>query len=174
MKKYLIVIDMQKDFVDGVLGSPEAVSAVSEVVREVTDPAYTKVYATMDTHTPEYMSTLEGKYLPVPHCIRDTEGWQINEQIAKALRERNAVIVEKGTFGSTDMAVQIAAEKPDEITLCGVCTDICVVSNALLLRAYLPNTEIHVKAIACAGTTPENHEAALKVMKSCQIITEEE
>ncbi len=169
MKKVLAVIDMQNDFIDGSLGTKEAELIVQNVCDLIRSESWDRVFATMDTHGTDYLESFEGKHLPVSHCIRDTEGWQINEEVMKALKEKDAVIVEKPTFGSLRLPDLIKAEEPDEITICGLCTDICVISNALMLRAALPDTVIKADAKACAGTAAEAHEAALTVMKSCQI-----
>ena len=169
MKKLLIVVDMQKDFVDGSLGSNEAMSVVDNVVKEI-EGFQGDIIVTMDTHYPDYERTLEGKYLPVVHCIKDTSGWMLDEKVRTALDKKRCETLEKVTFGSVYLP-KLVAEKyqPCEIELIGLCTDICVISNALLLRAFFPNTEISVKADCCAGVTPEKHEAALEVMRSCQI-----
>jgi nicotinamidase/pyrazinamidase len=169
MTKVLAVIDMQKDFIDGSLGTAEAVKTVPEVVKAIEDPSYDAVYATMDTHPENYLDTFEGKHLPVKHCIKGSEGWQLNPQVKAALEKRNAKVIEKPTFGSSDLVDRIAAKEPDEIVLVGLCTDICVISNALMLRAALYDTKISVIEKACAGVTPEKHAAAIEVMKSCQI-----
>lgn len=173
MKKILAVIDMQNDFVDGALGSPAAQAIVPAVCAAAADPQYDAVFATLDTHTPRYAETLEGKKLPVPHCIRGTSGWQLNTAVAAVLSTRNAQLVEKPTFGSRTLAAALAAavkgEKDACVTFCGLCTDICVVSNALLLRAECPDLAIRVLAGACAGTSEAAHEAALTTMASCQV-----
>lgn len=169
MKNLLIVIDMQNDFIDQALGTAEAVLTVPEVIRLIADPKYDRVIATQDTHHENYLQTLEGKKLPVAHCIENTEGWQIRPDVKKALDERNALVIQKGTFGSRRLADLAEELKPEKITLCGLCTDICVAANALLLRTALPDTEIEVISAACAGTTAENHNAALAVMRSCQM-----
>lgn len=169
MKKALIIIDMQNDFIDQALGTPEAPATVPEVCRLIRDESFTHIYATLDTHTEDYMQTLEGKYLPVVHCVKGTEGWQIRPEVKAELDKRDAVYVEKPTFGSVRLAEMLRELDPDDITIAGLCTDICVVNNALLLRSYLPNTPIYASASACAATTPENHQAALSVMRSCQI-----
>ena len=176
MKKgrYLIVVDMQKDFIDGALGTGEAqaiVPAVCARIRECKDAGYTLI-ATLDTHEENYPETREGKYLPVPHCVRNTEGWRIRPEVMDALGE-DAVFVEKPTFGSVRLP-QIIRERsgedgPEAIELLGLCTDICVVSNAMLLKAAFPETDFTVHADCCAGVTPEKHEAALETMRSCQI-----
>ena len=168
MKKLLIVIDMQNDFIDGALGTPEAEAIVDAVKEKIRSYPPADILATMDTHGPDYLSTQEGRFLPVEHCLRDTDGWQIRPDIAELLTE--ATIFEKPTFGSTRLA-EAVRDMPDveEVELIGLCTDICVVSNALLLKAYLPELPISVDAACCAGVTPEKHLAALETMRSCQI-----
>ena len=168
MKKLLIVIDMQNDFIDGALGTPEAEAIVDAVKEKIRSYPPADILATMDTHGPDYLSTQEGRFLPVEHCLRDTDGWQIRPDIAELLTE--ATIFEKPTFGSTRLA-EAVRDMPDveEVELIGLCTDICVVSNALLLKAYLPELPISVDAACCAGVTPEKHLAALETMLSCQI-----
>ncbi len=165
----LVVVDMQNDFIDGALGTAEAVKIVDRVTEEIRSDSYDQIIATLDTHEKNYMQTLEGKYLPVEHCIKGTEGWQIRREIMDALENRDALLIEKPTFGSETLVERIKEMQPDTITLVGLCTDICVISNALLLRAACRNTEMCVIQDACAGVTPEKHEAALKVMESCQI-----
>ena len=170
MRKLLIVIDMQNDFIDAALGTKEAVSIVDAVKEKIRSYPAEDVIATMDTHGENYMDTQEGKYLPVPHCIRGTEGWKIRPDIAELLK--GAKIYEKPTFGSVKMAADLKAlsEKEEiELELIGLCTDICVVSNALLLKAAMPEVKISVDPACCAGVTPEKHEAALETMRSCQI-----
>ena len=171
MKHFLIVVDMQKDFVDGALGSAEAVAIVPAAVRKI-EAFDGEIFATFDTHFEDYMDTAEGKKLPVPHCIRGTAGWQLDAQIAAALEKKNCTAVEKRTFGSVDLPQKIAQAAGDDdfsVELIGLCTDICVVSNALLLKASFPEAPIAVDAACCAGVTPQAHEAALATMKSCQI-----
>ena len=173
MRKILIVIDMQNDFIDAALGSQEAVSIVEAVKEKIRSYPAADVIATMDTHGDNYMDTQEGKYLPVPHCIKGTDGWQIRPDIAELLT--GAKIYEKPTFGSTAMAADLKAisEKEEiELELIGLCTDICVVSNALLLKATMPEVKISVDPACCAGVTPEKHLAALETMRSCQIRVE--
>lgn len=165
MEKVLIVIDMQNDFINGSLGSREAEAIVPAVVKKIKEWE-DEVVVTMDTHTTDYMKTLEGHYLPVSHCIEGTEGWEINEEVLSAL-PINYMSFEKPTFGSIELARWLVNTK--EFHIIGLCTDICVVSNALLLRAYNPNAKIICDASCCAGTTVEKHKAALEVMKSCQI-----
>lgn len=171
MKHFLIVVDMQKDFVDGALGTAEAVAAVPNVVKKIED-FDGEIFATLDTHFENYMQTAEGKKLPVPHCVKGTGGWQLNGAVAAALEGKGFTAVEKRTFGSVDLPAlleQAAGEEDFDVTLIGLCTDICVVSNALLLKAHFPEAPIAVDAACCAGVTPAAHEAALATMRSCQI-----
>lgn len=170
MKRILIVVDMQNDFVDGALGTPEAVKIVEPVVQKIRSWEKGCVYATRDTHGENYLETSEGKHLPVVHCVKGTAGWELNETVAAALGD--APVIDKPTFGSLELVEQIKREQEKEeieIELVGLCTDICVVSNALLLKAALPETEIFVDGACCAGVTPESHRAALTTMKMCQI-----
>lgn len=172
MKKVLVVIDMQNDFIDGVLGTKEAQGIIGNVVKKVEEYQGEKVYATRDTHGENYMDTSEGKHLPVPHCIKGTEGWEIRTEVSEALQRVGAEIIDKPFFGSmvlVDRMTELRSQKELEIELVGLCTDICVVSNALLLKARLPETTIRVDASCCAGVTPESHEAALVTMKMCHI-----
>ena len=170
--KYLIVIDMQNDFVDGALGTPEA-QAIAEAVVEEAKSFDGTVAFTLDTHGEDYLSSQEGANLPVPHCIKGTPGWQLIPALDSVAHERNARIFEKPTFGSTDLAAWLQAENAtnpiESIELVGVCTDICVVSNALLIKAVLPEVSLVVDAALCAGVTPAAHEAALATMRSCQV-----
>lgn len=168
MKKLLIVIDMQNDFIDGSLGTPEAEAIVEAVKDKIRSYPPQDIFATMDTHGPDYLSTQEGRNLPVEHCIKGTEGWRIRPDIVELLTE--ATIFEKPTFGSVQMAEAVKEiEDLEEIELIGLCTDICVVSNAILLKANLPEVKICVDSRCCAGVTPEKHQAALETMRSCQI-----
>lgn len=163
MKKTLIVIDMQHDFVDGALGTKEAVaivSAVKEKIETRKEEGYEILY-TRDTHYEDYLNTSEGKYLPVEHCIKGTWGWQIMEE----LELPGCEIIDKETFGYNGWA----GREFDHIELVGLCTDICVVTNGLILKTMYPNAVIAVDATCCAGVTPESHEAALKTMSMCQI-----
>lgn len=168
-RKILIVVDMQKDFIDGSLGTKEAQVIVPRVQKLIAGYPVEDVYATKDTHGPDYLETAEGRQLPVKHCIRNTDGWEFGE----ALEILNRVhVIEKPTFGSYELVEEmkrLAKKDGIEIEMAGLCTDICVVSNALLLKAALPETEIRVFADCCAGVTPESHEAALLTMKMCQI-----
>ena len=172
MKNALIVIDMQNDFITGPLGSEDAQAIVPAIVKRIRSGFYDDIFATRDTHKDNYMDTLEGQKLPVPHCIKDTEGWQIQKDIRKALDDMNGdsyvQFVDKYTFGSLLLPTKIR-DGIEMIDIVGVCTDICVISNALSLRMFYPNMSIRVIANECAGVTPELHEAALKVMQSCQI-----
>ena len=169
MKNILIVVDMQNDFIDGTLGTKEAVAIVPKVEEKIRK-FDGEVFFTRDTHEACYLETQEGQNLPVLHCIRDTEGWQIRQEL-DVLRKTEPV--DKETFGSRELAGKLAAlnetERIEKITLVGLCTDICVISNALLIKAYLPEVPISVDAACCAGVTPESHENALKAMEMCQI-----
>lgn len=170
MKEILIVVDMQKDFVDGALGSADAVAIVDNVVEKINN-FEGDIIATYDTHEDNYMETREGKYLPVPHCIIGTDGWELNDRVQKALDTKGFRAVKKPTFGSVDLVDIIREYDVNDIriTLIGLCTDICVVSNALLLKANFTETDIAVDAKCCAGVTVEKHLAALETMRSCQI-----
>ncbi|MBQ6361022.1 MAG: cysteine hydrolase [Lachnospiraceae bacterium] len=170
MRRLLIVVDMQNDFIDAALGTKEAVLIVDAVKEKIRTYPAEDIIATMDTHGENYMETQEGRYLPVPHCVKGSEGWQIRPDIEELLT--GAKIYEKPTFGSTALAADLKAlsEKEEiELELIGLCTDICVVSNALLLKAVMPEVTISVDAACCAGVTPEKHLAALETMRSCQI-----
>ena len=172
MQNILIVVDMQNDFIDGALGTKEAAVIVPKVEEKIRN-FEGKVFFTRDTHETYYLETQEGKNLPVVHCVKETEGWQINEKVKTALKD--AAVIDKPTFGSKILADEIAkiAEKEDiTVTLVGLCTDICVVSNAILLKAYLPEIPVKVIASCCAGVTPKSHEAALTTMKMCQVQVE--
>ena len=167
---FLIVIDMQNDFIDGVLGTKEAV-AILPAVKEKIKNFNGRVLFTRDTHESDYLSTQEGRNLPVEHCMRDTHGWQINAELDALRREEP---IDKPVFGSVALGQFLKAydtyeEKIESITLVGVCTDICVISNAMLIKSFLPETPIFVDAACCAGVTPESHERALDAMAVCQI-----
>ncbi len=175
MKKILVVVDMQKDFVDGALGTKEAVAVVDNVCKKIST-FQGEVIVTLDTHQEDYMETREGKYLPVPHCIKGTDGWQLDKRVQAALEEREYRKIEKPTFGSTDLVEYLKDNyQPEEleIELIGLCTDICVVSNALLLKANFLESKVSVDASCCAGVTPESHCAALTTMKMCQVEVKE-
>ena len=165
LRRLLVVVDMQHDFVDGALGTPEAVR-ILPAVRTLVEEWRGDVAYTQDTHGADYAATQEGKFLPVPHCIQGTYGWEIVPELRTG---KSARIFEKGTFGSVALAEY--AREYDEVALCGVCTDICVVSNALLIKAFSPETVIYCVADACAGTSPAAHEAALATMRCCQVQT---
>lgn len=175
--KVLVVVDMQNDFIDGALGTPEAQAIVPRVVEKIKTTGDI-VYVTKDTHYADYLDTQEGKLLPVPHCIAETYGWNIEKNVQNALDEREEVYTyEKETFGSVDLGAALNLvwdDNLDEIILVGLCTDICVISNALLIKAYLSDVKITVDASCCAGTTPERHKNALAAMKMCQINIENE
>ena len=175
----LIVIDMQRDFVSGRLGSEEARAIVPSVCARIhrAKEEGTQVVFTLDTHETDYMDTREGRFLPVPHCIRGSEGWALEPEVAKAC-SRGMISFEKPTFGSTALMHHVAAlagakgcvnGKGLTVELCGVCTDICVVSNAMLIKAALPEADLIVDSALCAGVSVEKHEAALETMRSCQI-----
>ena len=192
MKKILVVVDMQNDFIDGPLGTPEARAIVDNVCAKIREGEWDWIIRTMDTHGDvSYFNTQEGKKLPVGHCFANTHGWCSNEDVRHAIRNMlyspnnkdnycEDSIVRKSTFGSTALINRIESrlrtkewklelEKDIELTLIGVCTDICVIANALLLKAHYPEMKIVVDASCCAGTTPAKHRMALEVMKSCQV-----
>ena len=164
--KYFIVVDMQVDFINGALGSDLAVAIVPNVVEKVKS-FDGKVIFTRDTHFKDYMNTQEGKNLPVPHCIKDTDGWQICNE----LKPYADVIIDKLTFGSIELPDFIKSfnEPIEKIELCGLCTDICVISNAVVLKAAFPEVPIAVDSSCCAGVTVESHNNALNAMKVLQI-----
>lgn len=170
MRKILVVIDMQKDFIDGALGTAEAEAIVDQVAQKIKSYPREDVYATLDTHGEDYLQTEEGRYLPVVHCVKDTDGWRLHETIAPLLLPNH--IIEKPTFGSVALGELMYLENDREeieVELVGLCTDICVVSNALLIKAFVPHAHISVDASCCAGVTPDKHNAALETMRSCQI-----
>jgi len=172
MQHILIVVDMQTDFVDGALGSAHA-TAILPAVRDKILHFDGKIIYTRDTHEADYLQTREGKHLPVPHCIRDTDGWQIHP----ALRDLPAdLVIDKPTFGSVALMEELRASHQNDpiadITLIGLCTDICVISNTMLLKAALPEVDIIVDAACCAGVTPDSHATALNAMRACQILVE--
>lgn len=165
MKKVLIVIDMQNDFVDGALANPQAQAIVDGIVKRI-DEFDGDVIATRDTHAENYLNTTEGKHLPVPHCIRGTDGWEIVPAIRDALQRKNAKVLDKPTFGYLNWELLQAY---DEAEMVGTCTDICVVSNALIIKALHPDLSLTVRKELCAGTTQENHDNAISVMACCQV-----
>ena len=168
MKKTLIVIDMQNDFIDMALGTPEAVAIVPKVKAKIDEyiKAGNEIIYTRDTHAENYLETPEGRKLPVEHCIEGTHGWEI----ADGLERENAKYIHKPTVGYTGWGEMMF----DEIEIVGLCTDICVVSNALIIKALVPENNVYVDASCCAGVTPETHNAALATMKMCQIILVED
>ncbi|MBE5956029.1 MAG: cysteine hydrolase [Lachnospiraceae bacterium] len=175
--KYLIVVDMQNDFIDGALGTQEAQGIVQNVcnkIKELKEKGY-EIIATRDTHfgaddadeSKRYMNTQEGSKLPVPHCIYGTSGWEIADPVKAAIGD--AKVFDKYTFGSEELAHYMKSVNPEEIELLGLCTDICVVSNALMIKAFLPEIPMKIAADCCAGVTVESHNAALKTMSMCQV-----
>lgn len=169
MSDLLIVVDMQNDFIDGALGTKEAVLIVPNVKKKIEEFSG-RVLFTRDTHFENYLETQEGKNLPVKHCIKDTEGWQIRSEL-DSLRKTDAL--DKLTFGSSELGPMLVKlneeERIDSITIIGLCTDICVISNAMIAKAFLPEVPIIVDAKCCAGVSVETHENALKAMEVCQI-----
>lgn len=175
--KILVVIDMQNDFIYGPLSTPEAAAIVPKVAEKILSwPG--PVYATQDTHFPDYLQTQEGRVLPVEHCIQGTNGWHIAPAVRAALsaaagREESTLYLTKSTFGSRDLAEVLVKrhqeEGVEEIMLVGLCTDICVISNALVLKTFLPEVPISVDASCCAGVNPDSHSNALAAMRMCQI-----
>lgn len=166
--KALIVVDMQNDFISGSLGTKEAQAIVSNVAKRIQTAQMNgeTVFFTRDTHSEDYMNTQEGRNLPVPHCICGTDGWQIDARLDTG----DSTIIDKPVFGSLELAEQIArVPELESVELIGLCTDICVISNAMILKARLPETPVFVRADCCAGVTLESHENALNAMKMCQI-----
>ena len=173
MQNILVVIDMQNDFVDGALGTKEAEEITENVVKRVgkAKEIGEKLIFTRDTHKEDYLSTQEGKNLPIVHCVKDTKGWEIIDSLKKYTDGR--LIIDKPTFGSDELAAILKEENGrneiEKITLIGLCTDICVISNALLIKTFLPEVKIVVDSACCAGVSPETHDNALNAMKVCQI-----
>nr|WP_308000079.1 isochorismatase family cysteine hydrolase [uncultured Merdimonas sp.] len=177
--KILVVVDMQNDFIDGALGTREAVTIVPKVVEKIKS-FEGRILFTRDTHEADYLGTQEGKNLPVEHCIRGTKGWELAPEIEKLRTEEP---IDKPSFGSISLGTLLKAQDEDlkkqgepgieSITLIGLCTDICVISNAMILKAYLPEVPVIVDADCCAGVTPESHKNALEAMKVCQIKIED-
>lgn len=167
MRECIVVVDMQNDFVFGSLGSKEAQAALVSLKKRIADGRErgAEIVFTRDTHDENYMQTREGKYLPVPHCVKGTRGWEI----AEGLYEQGEKVFDKITFGSVELAQYLAESAFEKVIFCGVCTDICVVSNALLFKAYAPEREICVAADSLAGSSVAAHEAALCVLRSCQV-----
>lgn len=170
MNKCIVVVDVQNDFVNGVLGTKEAEEMIPRLVEKLRNEKDAHLIFTQDTHMENYLETQEGKRLPVKHCVKNTEGWQIFPALSEFLQ--NAEVIEKKAFGSTRIPSVVA--KYDEVELCGLCTDICVVSNALILKAFFPEKTVSVDANCCAGVTPESHKNALAAMKMCRCIIRNE
>ncbi len=169
MKKIIVVVDMQNDFINGSLGTKEAQEMLPRLknkLQQAADSGSAELIFTMDTHGENYLSTQEGKNLPIEHCIKGSHGWEITPELQDFVRQAKAV-VEKPTFGS--LALPKLLGDADEVELVGLCTDICVISNALLIKAAYPEVQISVDANCCAGVTPESHRNALAAMKMCQI-----
>jgi len=171
-KKLLIVVDMQNDFTTGALRNEDAIAIIPNVVEKVKKALDegTDVIFTRDTHHDDYMNTEEGRNLPVPHCISGSEGWELIDEL-KPYADKAAGIIDKLTFGSSELGAKLAKDYADAtgIELIGICTDICVISNALLTKAFLPNAHVRVDASCCAGVTPDSHNTALEAMKACHI-----
>ena len=174
MQDILIVVDMQNDFIDGALGTAEAVAIVPKVAEKVKGFKGTVVF-TRDTHGGNYMQTQEGRNLPVPHCIKGSHGWEVCPALEPLC---TGLTIDKPTFGSAELGKQLleldAKEPVGSITLVGLCTDICVISNAMIAKAFLPEVPVTVDAACCAGVTPESHRNALNAMKMCQVRIENE
>lgn len=171
MNKVLVIVDMQNDFINGTLANEAAQKIVPRIVHKIKHGDYSKIILTRDTHFDNYLDTLEGENLPIKHCITGTEGWCVNKDIREACIGRSYEYLDKRTFGIVDDCKwdYVFPDNIEQITLVGTCTSICVVSNALILRALYPNVKIVVDASCCADVSIEKHRAALKVMKSCQI-----
>lgn len=170
--KILVVVDMQNDFITGALGTPEAQAIVPQVqtfIRRWLEERRGELYFTRDTHHGDYLDTQEGRSLPVVHCVEDTPGWEICDELAEYAAD--VPVFDKPTFGSQDLAeyLQESGCEPEEIVLVGLCTDICVISNAMLLKAFFPEAVVTVVEECCAGVTPESHKRALEAMQVCQI-----
>lgn len=170
MKRLLIVVDMQNDFIDGALGTKEAEAIVEKVVKKIEEWDGDIVF-TLDTHFSDYLSTQEGRNLPVMHCIENTDGWQINGKVKAAAEKKNKTVgmFKKVTFGSAALAEFIKDGKYECAEFIGLCTDICVISNVMVTKAAAPEMPITVDASCCAGVTPQSHKNALEAMKMCQI-----
>ena len=174
MQNILVVVDMQNDFIDGALGTKEAVAIVPAVKEKIVN-FEGKVIFTRDTHFENYMETQEGKNLPVPHCIKNTNGWEIRPELMELCKDTP---IDKVTFGSAELGYILREEDKvnpiESITFIGLCTDICVISNVMIAKAFLPEVKIIVDAACCAGVTPESHKNALEAMKVCQVSVENE
>ncbi len=172
MRRYLLVIDMQKDFINGSLGTKEAQAIIPNVVQRIRKSIEEgrQLLFTQDTHSEDYLATSEGRHLPVLHCQEGTEGWRLHDAIAPYAKET----LQKPSFGYPELATILKKDKDDsgvhlDISIVGLCTDICIVANAILLRCHFPESTLRVYANCCAGVTPDRHDAALKVLEACQI-----
>lgn len=168
MKRALVVVDMQRDFIDGALGTREAQAIVPGVIEKI-EGFDGEIIFTQDPHFEDYLDTQEGRRLPVRHCLKGEPGWEIPEEILAAAKGRKITFFNKNTFGSADLGAYAAQSGFDYVELVGLCTDICVISNAMVLKAFCPEMEIAVDGSCCAGVTPESHETALRAMQACQI-----
>ena len=171
MKALLLVVDMQNDFIDGALGTKGARNILPPVIRRVQE-FEGDVLFTRDTHFENYLETQEGKNLPVPHCIKGTKGWELQEELKQFCEKKGCAVLDKAAFGSKDLPAYLEARYPEgveSVEVIGLCTDICVISNAMLLKAFFPEMPVSVTASCCAGVTPQSHENALEAMKMCQI-----
>ena len=170
MKKLLVVVDMQYDFIDGALGSPEAQAIVPNVVKKI-ETWDGDIIATLDTHDKNYLSTREGKHLPVKHCIYGSRGHEVHHEVKMAMLSHIGYVgkIEKKTFGSTSLPIEVEEAGYEYVEFIGLCTDICVVSNALIIKALHPDLSLTVRKELCAGTTQENHDSAISVMACCQV-----
>ena len=168
MGKLLIVVDMQNDFINGALGTKEAMEILPKVIDKIKNYKGEIIF-TRDTHGKEYLKTQEGKNLPVEHCIEGTYGWQLQEEIQRLAEKKESRIINKPSFGSLELPNIIKDFKVSNIEIVGLCTGICVISNAMILKAAMPEVNISVDSSCCAGVTPESHDNALRAMKMCQI-----
>ena len=177
MKKILVIVDVQNDFIDGSLGTKEAKEIIPNIVEKINDNCYEKIFVTLDTHDINYLKTEEGRFLPQPHCVKYTKGWLINENILYSLSNENYKTIEKRTFGCEKLIRDIRNEinrskiKQNDliIELVGVCTDICVITNALMIKSHFPNIKVAIDTKCCAGSTQEAHEEAIRIMRGCMI-----
>lgn len=171
-KRILVVVDMQNDFVTGALGTKEAQAIVPAIINKVKN-FDGEIIFTQDTHLENYLETQEGKMLPVEHCIKGTEGWELVKELEQLRKQYSYIVYEKPTFGSVrlaqDLEPRYQAGEIESVEVIGLCTDICVISNALMLKAFMPELPILADSFCCAGVTPQKHEAALETMRSCQI-----
>lgn len=171
MSKLLVVVDMQNDFIDGSLGSEEALNIVENVCEKIRT-FDGDIAITMDTHDSSYENTLEGKNLPVRHCMKETYGWKLNHKVKKAIEDTNRdcpVFLKFDSFGSYELASFLRDSNYESVEFIGLCTDICVISNAMLAKTFVNNTPVYVDSSCCAGVTPQSHKNALDAMKMCHI-----